>query len=57
MAKGNGSNGGSKGGNGQSSGSKGGSGPAPSTGSLVGNWPSTTGNPSGSGRGNAPGRG
>ena len=37
MAKGNGSNGGSKGGNGQSSGSKGGSGPAPSTGSHGGN--------------------
>jgi hypothetical protein len=57
MAKGSSGNGGSKGGSGHSSGSKGGSGPAPAPGSRVGNLPSTTGKPSGGGRGNAPVRG
>jgi hypothetical protein len=60
MAKGSSGNGGSnggKGGSGQNSGGKGGSGPAPAPGSRVGNLPSTTGKPSGGGRGNAPGRG
>lgn len=51
------SSGGGKGGAGQSSGSKGSTGAGrPATGMPGGNWPSTTGNPSGSGRGNAPGK-
>ncbi|MFV3412998.1 hypothetical protein ACNFH8_12125 [Pseudomonas sp. NY15436] len=55
MAKG--SSSGSKGGAGQGSGSKGGTGGGrPATGFPGGNWPSTTGNPSGPGRGNAPSR-
>lgn len=57
MTKINVSNGGSKGGNTQNSGGKGGSGVAHGTGSQSGNWPSTTGNPSGGGRGNAPSKG
>jgi hypothetical protein len=43
--------GGSKGGSGSSGGGKGGSG------NSGGNWPSTTGNPSGGGRGNNPPKG
>lgn len=51
------SSGGSKGGTGQNSGGKGGTGGGrPATGLSGGNWPSTTGNPSGSGRGNASGK-
>lgn len=52
------SGGGSKGGAGQGSGSKSGTGGGrPATGYPGGNWPSTTGNPSGGGRGNAPSKG
>lgn len=53
MAKG--SSSGSKGGAGQGAGNKGGtSGGRPATGVPGGNYPSTTGNPSGGGRGNGP---
>lgn len=55
MSKG---NGGGKGGSAQSSSGKGGAnGGRPATGFPGGNWPSTTGNPSGAGRGNAPSKG
>lgn len=47
-----GSSAGAKGGGG--GGAKGGTGGRPGTGFPGGNWPSTTGKPSGNGRGNAP---
>ena len=49
-----GGHGGGKGGGGGAGGGKGGSGGKGGGGSSGGNWPSTTANPSGGGRGNAP---
>lgn len=49
-----GSSGGAKGSDGGAKGGGGGGGGRPGTGFPGGNWPSTTGRPSGGGRGNAP---